>query len=122
MYLLQRLDRGRVALGLRLLDRAQLRLDGGLLRVQRPYARLEFFLARKVIRLLLDDLGPDLCKKINRSRTHTPTKNNTPDIDTHTRTRQEQHPKPPTEHLPQTLNNARRWRGDGACHLPRPGG
>jgi len=28
----------------------------------------------------------------------------------HTRTRQEQHPKPPNEHLPQTLNNARRWR------------
>ena len=37
---------------------------------------------------------------------------------THTRTRQ-QHPKPSNEHLPQTLNNARRWRDDGACHLPR---
>jgi len=39
----------------------------------------------------------------------------------HTRTRQGQHPNPPNEHLPQTLNNARRWRDDGACHLPRPG-
>ena len=26
----------------------------------------------------------------------------------HTRTQQEQHPKPPNEHIPQTLNNARR--------------
>jgi len=51
---------------------------------------------------------------------HTPTENNTPD--THTHTRPEQHPKPPNEHPPQTLNNARRWRDDGACHLPRPGG
>jgi len=30
--------------------------------------------------------------------------------------------KSPNEHLPQALNNARRWRDDGACHLPRPGG
>jgi len=37
----------------------------------------------------------------------------------HTRIRQEQHPRPPNEHPPQTLNNARRWRDDGACHLPR---
>jgi len=49
-------------------------------------------------------------KKINRSHTHTPTENNTPDTDT--RTRKEQHPKPPNEHLPQTLNLARRWRDD----------
>ena len=37
------------------------------------------------------------CKKINKSHTHT-TENNTPDNDTHTRTRREQHPKrtPPT--------------------------
>ena len=33
----------------------------------------------------------------------------------HTHTRQEQHPTPPNEHLPQTLNSARRWRDDGAC-------
>jgi len=46
-----------------------------------------------------------ICKKINRSHTHTPTENNTPDTDTHTR--QKQHPTPPNEHLPQTLNNAR---------------
>ena len=38
-------------------------------------------------------------KKINRSHTHTPTENNTPD----THTRQEQHLKPPNEHPPQTL-------------------
>ena len=37
----------------------------------------------------------------------------------HTHTRQEQHPKPPNEHPPQTLNNARRGRDDGACNLPR---
>jgi len=49
------------------------------------------------------------------SHTHTPAENNTPDTDTHTR--QEQHPKPPDEHLPQTLNNAQSWRDDGACHL-----
>jgi len=48
-------------------------------------------------------------KKINRSHTHTPTENN------NTRTRQEQHPKSPNEHLPQTLNSARRWRDDGGC-------
>jgi len=45
------------------------------------------------------------CKKINRSHAHTHRQNNTPDTDTHTR--QEQHPKPPNEHLLQTLNNAR---------------
>jgi len=52
----------------------------------------------------------DSGKHINRSytHTHTPTENNTPD--THTHTRQEHHPKPPNEHPPQTLNNARRWR------------
>jgi len=33
------------------------------------------------------------CKQINRSHTHTPTENNTPDNDTHTGTRREQHPK-----------------------------
>jgi len=60
---------------------------------------------------------PGRWKKINRSHTHTPTENNTPD----THTRQEQRPKPPNEHLSQTLNNARRWRDDGACHLPCPG-
>jgi len=40
-----------------------------------------------------------LGKTINRSHTHTPTENNTPDNDTHTRTRREQHPKrtPPTD-------------------------
>jgi len=59
-------------------------------------------------------------RSTGHTHTHTPTENNTPDTDTHTR--QEQHPKPPNEHLPQTLNNARRWRDDGACHLPRPGG
>ena len=42
---------------------------------------------------------------------------NTPDTGAHTRTT-----RPPNEHLPQALNNAQRWREDGACHLPRPGG
>jgi len=47
------------------------------------------------------------CKQINRSHTHT-------DREQHprhqnTRTRQKQHHTPPKEHLPQTLNNARRW-------------
>jgi len=52
---------------------------------------------------------------------------------THTHTDREQQPRyththdknkptPPNEHPPQTLNNARRWRDDGTCHLPRPGG
>ena len=61
---------------------------------------------------------------VNRStgHTHTHTQNNSPDTDTHTHTRQEQHPEPPKGHPPQTLNIARRWRDDGACHLPRPGG
>ena len=64
------------------------------------------------------------CEKINRSHTHTHThrQRTTPPTPTHTRTRQERHPKPPNEHLPQTLHNARRWRDDGACHLPRPCG
>jgi len=56
--------------------------------------------------------------KRSTGHTHTPTENNTPDTDT----RQVQHPKTSNEHLPQTLNNARKRRDDGACHLPRPGG
>jgi len=59
------------------------------------------------------------CKKINRSHTHTDREQHP--RHRHTHTRQEQHPKPPNEHLPQTLNTARRWRDDGACHRPRPG-
>jgi len=47
-------------------------------------------------------------EKINRSHTHTPRQRTTPPTPTHTHTRQEQDPKPPNEHLPQTLNNARR--------------
>jgi len=46
--------------------------------------------------------------------THTHRQRTTPPTPTHTHTRQEQHPKPPNEHLPKTLNNARRWRNDGA--------
>jgi len=58
-------------------------------------------------------------KQINRSHTHSHTdREQYPD----THTRQEQHPKPSNQHPPQTLNNARRWRDDGACHLPRPVG
>ena len=58
------------------------------------------------------------CKKINRSHTHTPTENNTPDNDTHTHAHDENNTS--NEHLPQALDNARRWRDDGACHLPGP--
>jgi len=36
---------------------------------------------------------------------------------THTRT--EQHHKRTYDPLPNTLQNDRRWRGDGAYHLPR---
>jgi len=61
----------------------------------------------------------NVCKKINRSHTHTHRQRTTPPTPTHTHTRQEEHPNPPNKHLPQTLNNARRWRDDDACHLPR---
>jgi len=40
---------------------------------------------------------------------------------THTHARQEQHPKRPREEPPPSLND-RRWRGEGAYHLPHPGG
>jgi len=56
-----------------------------------------------------------ICKKINRSHTHTLTENNTPDNDTHTHAHNENNT--PNEHLPQTLNNVRRCRDDGAYHL-----
>ena len=51
--------------------------------------------------------------KISASHTHTHThrQRTTPPTPSHTHTRQEQHPKPPNEHLPQTLNNARK-KGD----------
>jgi len=39
-----------------------------------------------------------------------------------THTQDKKKTKPPNEHPPQTLNNARRWRDDGACHIPRPDG
>ena len=53
-------------------------------------------------------------------RENTPDTVPTPtDTDTGTHTRMT---RPPNEHLPQALNNAHRWRDDGACHLPRPGG
>jgi len=59
------------------------------------------------------------CKKRNRSHTQPHNKNNT----THHMTRQEQHHKRPHEEPPTpALNNDRRWRGDGAYHLPHPGG
>jgi len=58
---------------------------------------------------------------VKQSTGHTHTghtdRENTPDTGTHTRTT-----RAPNEHLPQALNNAQRWRDDGACHLPRPGG
>jgi len=61
--------------------------------------------------LCLCILGPQ-GKKINRSHTHTDREQHP--RHRHTRTRQAQPPNPPNEHLAQkTLNNARRWRGDG---------
>ena len=60
-------------------------------------------------------------KKINRSHTHTHTDREQHPRHRHTRTRQEQHPTSPNEDHIQALNDARRWRDDGACHLPRPG-
>ena len=57
-------------------------------------------------------------KYLQVTHTHTHRQRTTPP----THTRQEQHPKPPHEHSPQTLNNARKWRDDGAYHFPRPGG
>jgi len=41
---------------------------------------------------------------------------------THTNTRHEQHHKRPHEEPHPSLNSDRRWRGDGAFHLPHPGG
>jgi len=49
----------------------------------------------------------ETCKKSNRSHTQTHDKNNT--TNDHTK-----------NHPP--LNNDRRWRGNGAYHLPHPGG
>jgi len=51
---------------------------------------------------------------VKQSRGHTHTghtdRENTPDTGTHTRTT-----RPPNKNLPQALNNAQRWRDDGAC-------
>jgi len=64
---------------------------------------------------------PCVCVCVKQSTGHTHTghtdREDTPDTGTHTRTT-----RPPNEHHPQALNNAQRWRDDGACHLPRPGG
>jgi len=51
------------------------------------------------------------CKKINRSHTHTHRQRTTPPTTTHTHAHDENNI--PNEHLPQTLNNARRCRDDG---------
>ena len=56
---------------------------------------------------------------VKQSTCHTHTghtdRENTPDTGTHTRTT-----RPPNEHLPQALNNAQRWRDDGACECSIP--
>jgi len=68
----------------------------------------------KAVRISHETVERVVCsKKINRSHTHTPTENNTPDNDTHTHAHDENNT--PNEHLPQALNNARRCRDDGAC-------
>jgi len=90
---------------------------------------------RRRISLILVKLGPahsvqrptranqglGLTHRVKQSTGHTHTghtdRENTPDTGPHTRTT-----RPPNEHLAQALNNAQRWRDDGACHLPRPGG
>jgi len=46
-----------------------------------------------------------LCKKINRSHTHTHTDREQHPRHRHTHKWREQHPKPPNEHLPIILNN-----------------
>ena len=58
-----------------------------------------------------DDRGGDV--KRSTCHIHTHTQRTTPPH-RHTHIRQEQHPKPANEHPPQKLNNARRWRDDGA--------
>jgi len=40
----------------------------------------------------------------------------------YTETHDTNHHKRPYEEPPRSLNNDRRWRGDGAYHLPHPGG
>jgi len=62
------------------------------------------------------------CKNIHRSHTHTHTEReqHPRHRHTHTHTRQEHHPKPPNEHLTQTLNTARRWRDNGECTQQQP--
>ena len=73
----------------------------------------------KGLRLSSHGLGSICAKEKSTCHTHTHIVKEQHPRHRHRHTRQEQHPKPPNEHLPQTLNNARRWRDDGACHLPR---
>jgi len=61
---------------------------------------------------------PLVCKTINRSHAHRTHRQRKHSRHRHTHA----HDKTRNEHLPQALNNAQRWRDDGACHLPRPGG
>ena len=56
-------------------------------------------------------------KQINSSHTHTHRDRTTPPTPTHTHDKNNT-PNPP-KNTPHTLNNARRWRDDGACHMKR---
>jgi len=60
------------------------------------------------------ETDPLILAGVKQSTGHTHTghtdRENTPDTGTHTRTT-----RPPNEYLPQALNNAQRWRDDGAC-------
>jgi len=82
----------------------------------------------KKLRDILARLKEVYAAKVKRStrHTHTHRQRTTPPTPVHTHTRHEQHPKPPNEHLPQTLNRARcascvGWRRVHAHLGLRPG-
>jgi len=59
-----------------------------------------------------------MCKPINRSHAHRTHRQRKHPRHRHTHAHNKE--KKHNEHLPQALNNARRWRDDGTCHLSRP--
>ena len=58
-----------------------------------------------------------ICVKRSTGHTHTHRQRTTPPTTTNTHAHDENNTS--EEHLPQALNNARRWRDDGACHQVR---
>jgi len=61
------------------------------------YSEVELAIAK--LEAYVEEKGTLIVISRSTGHTHTPTENNTPDTDTHTR--QEQHPKLPNEHLSQ---------------------